>query len=54
MHDAKAYWVLEPGRGEIRPAALPEPGPEDEGLEKQRQLEERYFSPDALAKYRGT
>ena len=28
------------------------PGAEEEGLEKQRQLEERYFSADALAKYR--
>jgi 2-methylisocitrate lyase-like PEP mutase family enzyme len=32
----------------------PEPGPDEEGLEKQRQLEERYFSTEALAKYRGT
>ena len=31
----------------------PEPGADEEGLEKQRQLEERYFSADALAKYRG-
>ena len=35
-----------------RPYPRPEPGPEEEGLEKQRQLEERYFSADALAKYR--
>lgn len=27
--DALAFWVSEAGRGEIRPAALPEPGPED-------------------------
>ncbi|KRC55052.1 MULTISPECIES: zinc-dependent alcohol dehydrogenase [unclassified Nocardioides] len=26
MVDARAYWVVEPGRGEIRPLALPEPG----------------------------
>jgi threonine dehydrogenase-like Zn-dependent dehydrogenase len=25
-HDAEAYWLREPGRGEIRPVALPEPG----------------------------
>ncbi len=31
----------------------PEPGPDEEGLAKQRQLEELYFSADALAKYRG-
>jgi 2,3-dimethylmalate lyase len=37
-----------------RPYPRPEPGPDEEGLEKQRQLEERYFSADALAKYRGT
>jgi len=36
------------------PYPRPEPGPDEEGLEKQRQLEERYFSADALAKYRGT
>ncbi|MCW2548249.1 MAG: zinc-binding alcohol dehydrogenase, partial [Mycobacterium sp.] len=27
--DALAYWVREPGVGEIRPASLPEPGPDD-------------------------
>jgi len=37
-----------------RPYPRPEPGPDEEGLEKQRQLEERYFSAEALAKYRGT
>jgi 2,3-dimethylmalate lyase len=37
-----------------RPYPRPEPGPGEEGLEKQRQLEERYFSVEALAKYRGT
>jgi NADPH:quinone reductase-like Zn-dependent oxidoreductase len=26
---ARAFWVREPGRGEIRPAALPTPGPDD-------------------------
>ncbi len=26
---ARAFWVAEPGRGEIRPVALPEPGPDD-------------------------
>ena len=35
-----------------RPYPRPEPGPDEEGLEKQRQLEERYFSAEALAKYR--
>lgn len=25
--DARAFWVVEPGRGEIRPVALPAPGP---------------------------
>jgi threonine dehydrogenase-like Zn-dependent dehydrogenase len=25
-HEAEAYWLDEPGRGEIRPVALPEPG----------------------------
>jgi 2,3-dimethylmalate lyase len=37
-----------------RPYPRPEPRPDEEGLEKQRQLEERYFSAEALAKYRGT
>src|ERR1700744_722460 len=27
--DADAFWLRSPGRGEIRPAALPDPGPED-------------------------
>jgi threonine dehydrogenase-like Zn-dependent dehydrogenase len=27
--DARAFWVRTPGAGEIRPARLPEPGPED-------------------------
>ncbi len=27
--DAHAYWLREPGRGEIRPVTLPEPGPDD-------------------------
>jgi threonine dehydrogenase-like Zn-dependent dehydrogenase len=27
--DAHAFWVRSPGRGEIRPLALPEPGPDD-------------------------
>jgi threonine dehydrogenase-like Zn-dependent dehydrogenase len=27
--DARAFWLVEPGRGEIRPAPLPEPGPGD-------------------------
>src|SRR5664279_4479395 len=27
--DAHAYWLREPGVGEIRPAALPDPGPDD-------------------------
>jgi len=35
------------------PYPRPEPRPDEEGLEKQRELEERYFSPEALAKYRG-
>ena len=26
VNDAQAYWLRAPGRGEIRPAALPEPG----------------------------
>ena len=25
IHQARAYWIAEPGRGEIRPVALPEP-----------------------------
>jgi len=37
-----------------RPYPRPEPGPDEEGLNKQRQLEERYFSAEALAKYRST
>src|SRR5262249_54759174 len=28
-HDAHAFWLRAPGQGEIRPAALPEPGPGD-------------------------
>jgi threonine dehydrogenase-like Zn-dependent dehydrogenase len=27
--DPLAFWLAEPGRGEIRPAGLPEPGPDD-------------------------
>jgi threonine dehydrogenase-like Zn-dependent dehydrogenase len=27
--DARAFWLCEPGRGEIRPVAVPEPGPDD-------------------------
>ncbi len=27
--DARAFWLRTPGRGEIRPVTLPEPGPED-------------------------
>jgi NADPH:quinone reductase-like Zn-dependent oxidoreductase len=27
--DAHAFWLRSPGRGEIRPAALPEPGPDE-------------------------
>ena len=27
--DARAFWIIEPGRGEIRPARLPEPGPDE-------------------------
>ena len=27
--DAHAFWLREPGCGEIRPVALPEPGPGD-------------------------
>ncbi|HEX6024316.1 MAG TPA: zinc-binding alcohol dehydrogenase [Solirubrobacter sp.] len=29
MDDARAFWVLAPGHGEIRPVSLPEPGPGD-------------------------
>jgi threonine dehydrogenase-like Zn-dependent dehydrogenase len=29
VHDAKAFWLSEPGRGEIRPVTLPDPGPDD-------------------------
>ena len=27
LDEAQAFWLVEPGRGEIRPVALPEPGP---------------------------
>ena len=36
-----------------RPYPAPEVGPEGEGLDKQRELEERYFSAATLKKYRG-
>lgn len=36
-----------------RPYPHPVVGPEGEGADKQRELEERYFSGDALRKYRG-
>jgi 2-methylisocitrate lyase-like PEP mutase family enzyme len=36
-----------------RPYPVPAVGPEGEGSDKQRSLEERYFSPELLAKYRG-
>jgi threonine dehydrogenase-like Zn-dependent dehydrogenase len=29
VHDALAFWLREPGVGEIRPVPLPEPGPDD-------------------------
>ena len=29
MLDARAFWLREPGHGEIRPVTLPEPGPGD-------------------------
>jgi threonine dehydrogenase-like Zn-dependent dehydrogenase len=29
VHDAKAFWLRAPSRGEIRPVALPDPGPDD-------------------------
>ncbi len=35
-----------------KPYPRPDPGPQGEGGEKQRELEERYFSPASLAKYR--
>jgi 2-methylisocitrate lyase-like PEP mutase family enzyme len=35
-----------------RPYPIPEVGPEGEGLDKQRELEERYFSGAMLSKYR--
>ena len=35
-----------------RPYPVPEVGPEGEGADKQRELEERYFSGEMLAKYR--
>ena len=27
--EARAFWIREPGRGEIRTVALPEPGPDE-------------------------
>jgi 2,3-dimethylmalate lyase len=35
-----------------KPYPIPEVGPDGEGLEKQRLLEERYFSPEMLEKYK--
>jgi 2-desacetyl-2-hydroxyethyl bacteriochlorophyllide A dehydrogenase len=29
VHDAQAFWLLAPGRGEIRPVALSDPGPDE-------------------------
>ena len=29
MTTAAAFWVTEPGRGQIRPVTLPEPGPDE-------------------------
>ena len=29
LQDAHAFWLREPGGGEIRPVTLPEPGPDD-------------------------
>ena len=29
MGTAAAFWVTEPGRGQIRPVTLPDPGPDD-------------------------
>ncbi len=37
-----------------RPYPIPEVGPEGEGLAKQRELEERYFSDAMLEKYRAS
>jgi 2-methylisocitrate lyase-like PEP mutase family enzyme len=36
-----------------KPYPIPTVGPEGEGPDRQRSLEERYFSPELLAKYRG-
>jgi 2-methylisocitrate lyase-like PEP mutase family enzyme len=36
-----------------KPYPIPAVGPEGEGPDRQRSLEERYFSPELLAKYRG-
>src|SRR6202048_3355570 len=46
-HGIAAWEEFELARQD-RPYPRPEPGAEEEGLEKQRQLEERYFSADAL------
>ena len=35
-----------------KPYPTGKPGPDEEGAEKQREMEERYFSAEALAKYR--
>jgi len=43
-----AWEEFEQARRDL-PYPRPEPGPDEEGLEKQRQLEERYFSAEALA-----
>src|SRR6266850_1391127 len=48
-HGIAAWEEFERARQD-RPYPRPEPGAAEEGLEKQRQLEERYFSADALAK----
>jgi 2-methylisocitrate lyase-like PEP mutase family enzyme len=45
-----AWEEFQAGRKE-RPYPRPDVGPDGEGAEKQRELEERYFSPASLAKY---
>jgi len=47
-----AAWEAFVGSRAARPYPVPEVGPDGEGLDKQRDLEERYLSGAALGKYR--
>ena len=51
LDDAEAFWLRAPGRGEIRPVALPEPGPGDVVVRTLRSGVVVVLLPDAGERY---